>query len=396
MEHKVDPLYRIYLDNNRCGIVTDFPKGLAPFGYGVGYKHDDLYDDNNQLRTGKVQLQMLPIQGPPNWDQLWTDELDAGTDYTEPNAPNQPLPVQQIEYLKIYNEGDLWRDIVFDSEIQVGGYGSVWRVSAKRKVGRQGNKWKQIRLASKVMRFTIRSFDFKTNVNYMLTDMYSLKFLNHNHIVNFLDIIGIPDSITGFPYAFTLLFMDLCEGDVFDLMANQQENRLKPDECLTVLRQIGSAVQYMHNQQHMVHLDIKPENILWKYDRIGNIIFKLTDFGLAIQYSPDQQMESDVYAGTLEFQAPELGTGTVPTKPCDIYSLGCTIANLILGNNVYDPTMFRVYLANIEMGVSTLPNSPKVRTDLIRLVNWMSNMDPYNRPNIDEVMNYSVLMSTEL
>lgn len=55
---------------------------------------------------------------------------------------------------------------------------------------------------------------------------------------------------------------------------------------MKLLIQIGSAIQYMHSR-NVVHLDIKPENILLKD---GN--FYLADFGLAKNLNCKQDLET--------------------------------------------------------------------------------------------------------
>ena len=53
-------------------------------------------------------------------------------------------------------------------------------------------------------------------------------------------------------------------GELFDY--TQKKNKpLQPNEAALVIKQLLSAVSYMHTTTHMVHRDLKPENILLEH-----------------------------------------------------------------------------------------------------------------------------------
>lgn len=86
--------------------------------------------------------------------------------------------------------------------------------------------------------------------------------------------------------------MEYLEGGSFDSYI-KAENGLSESEALTCIRQIGEALQFMHNNR-MLHLDLKPKNIMRRKD--GSIV--LIDFGLSKQYNsqgePEQVLPSDM------------------------------------------------------------------------------------------------------
>ena len=59
-------------------------------------------------------------------------------------------------------------------------------------------------------------------------------------------------------------------------------------ECVHFMRQITDAVHYMH-ARHVVHLDLKPDNVLCVSDN-GNEI-KIIDFGLARKFDPANSLK---------------------------------------------------------------------------------------------------------
>lgn len=86
---------------------------------------------------------------------------------------------------------------------------------------------------------------------------------------------------------FYLLF-PLCEGG--ELIGRvRREKRLSEHATRKILRDLVSALHAMH-QQNILHLDIKPENIMFESDGEDARI-KLTDFGLSRVYSNQKSYE---------------------------------------------------------------------------------------------------------
>lgn len=101
---------------------------------------------------------------------------------------------------------------------------------------------------------------------------------------------------------------------------------LTEKSCTVFMRQICEGVEYIH-KQNILHLDMKPENILC-LSKNGNRI-KIIDFGLARKYDPNKKLQ--VLFGTPEFVAPEvvnfdqIGFGT------DMWSVGVICYVLLSG-----------------------------------------------------------------
>jgi serine/threonine protein kinase len=98
------------------------------------------------------------------------------------------------------------------------------------------------------------------------------------------------------------------------------------EEC--ILRelsfQIAIALNYIHSKD-ILHLDVTPSNILMTPHRT----FQLIDFG--ISESPGLEIPDGASCtGKLGYTAPELEDFGMCGPPCDVYSLGMTLLNLIL------------------------------------------------------------------
>ena len=105
---------------------------------------------------------------------------------------------------------------------------------------------------------------------------------------------------------------------------------LPQEAALRYIRQVAAALGYVHSQR-MMHLDIKPANIL--IDSEDNAV--LIDFGLSKQYDSAGQQTSTTPVGISHGYAPleQYKQGGVEqfTPATDIYSLGATLYKLVTG-----------------------------------------------------------------
>ena len=112
---------------------------------------------------------------------------------------------------------------------------------------------------------------FKEYKTKFLREAKNLSKLKHPHIVDILEAFEANNTC--------YYVMEYLEGGSFDSYI-KAENGLSESEALTCIRQIGEALQFMHNNR-MLHLDLKPKNIMRRKD--GSIV--LIDFGLSKQYN---------------------------------------------------------------------------------------------------------------
>ena len=95
---------------------------------------------------------------------------------------------------------------------------------------------------------------------------------------------------------------------------------------INVAIQIASALSQAH-KAHIVHRDIKPQNILVGTDGV----VKVTDFGLARAAPASTMTTTANAAGSVHYFSPEQARGGYVDEKSDIYSLGITMFEMITG-----------------------------------------------------------------
>ncbi|KAL4440678.1 hypothetical protein ABPG77_000387 [Micractinium sp. CCAP 211/92] len=133
-------------------------------------------------------------------------------------------------------------------------------------------------------------------------------------------------------------------------------------------RQLLESVAFMHELQ-LVHTDLKPENILVLNQEVakdahpGNSkvgkrlpaspVIRVIDFGSA---TFDADYHSTVVS-TRHYRAPEVILGLGWSFPCDIWSLGCIIVELLTGDALFQTHENLEHLAMMEAVLGPMPTS---------------------------------------
>lgn len=108
-------------------------------------------------------------------------------------------------------------------------------------------------------------------------------------------------------------------------------NHISESEAINIILSMTHALMYMHEEKHMLHLDLKPGNVM-RRDKDGHIF--LIDFGLSKHYSNDGQPETSttIGLGTAGYAPIEQGNRTKDGEfrpTIDVYALGGTFYKLL-------------------------------------------------------------------
>ncbi|XP_034563732.1 myosin light chain kinase, smooth muscle-like [Notolabrus celidotus] len=118
-------------------------------------------------------------------------------------------------------------------------------------------------------------------------------------------------------------------GELFERIVDDNFEHTEPTSA-RYMQQILEGMQYVH-KQNIVHLDIKPENIVC-VDTTGTQI-KIIDFGLASKLEEDKPLM--VMHGTPEFVAPEVINYEPVGLETDMWSIGVICFILLSGESPF-------------------------------------------------------------
>ncbi|NWT62776.1 ST32A kinase, partial [Erythrocercus mccallii] len=176
--------------------------------------------------------------------------------------------------------------------------------------------------------------------------MYAMKYMNkqkcveRNEVRNVFKELQIMQGLEH-PFLVNLWYSFQDEEDMFmvvdlllggDLRYHLQQNvRFQEGTVKLFICELVLALDYLQSR-HIIHRDIKPDNIL--LDEHGHV--HITDFNIATMLTKDSPVTT--IAGTKPYMAPEMFSSTTPTSysfAVDWWSLGVTAYELLRTRRPY-------------------------------------------------------------
>jgi len=193
--------------------------------------------------------------------------------------------------------------------------------------------------------------------------------LDHENIARILDVVEDSDEV--------LVIMEFIEGQTLRASLG---HAFDLDEFLPIAIQCAAALESAHKKR-IVHLDIKPENIMLTEARK----VKVCDFGVARQLpSVDVSGLANqpwTFGGTPAYMAPEVIVGNHFDTRADIFSLGVVFYEMLAGKHPFRAEDVRA-TTNRIMTASVAPllrTNRKLPHRLIRLLDAMLAKEPDRR-----------------
>jgi len=159
--------------------------------------------------------------------------------------------------------------------------------------------------------------------------------LEHDNIV---PLLGAEDGALIYAY---------CPG--VSLADALQHGALPKGRSLKIVRDVLEALRYAH-ACGVIHLDVKPANILIKGERA-----LLTDFGFAKDLGMTAITAPEMMLGTPNYMAPEQFQGVRTDPRSDLYAAGAVLFHMLMGEPPYGRQVLRFLAGDDRVPLRALP-----------------------------------------
>lgn len=147
-----------------------------------------------------------------------------------------------------------------------------------------------------------------------------------------------------------------------------------------VIQQVLTALQFLEENK-IVHRDVKPDNLLMN----ARGVVKMIDFGTAAQLLGQDCRRSTV--GTPWYCAPEVIRSEDYSHPADIWSLGCTLIELLTGKPPYDDLADVACLFKMAEG-QTPPLPSHIEADCLDFLKSCLHPNPSTRSTATQLLEH--------
>lgn len=186
------------------------------------------------------------------------------------------------------------------------------------------------------------------------------------------------------------ILMEYCDGgsvsDVMETLGTGYRDKELAYIAACVLR----GLEYLHEETHVIHRDVKAANIL--FTKTGGI--KIADFGIAHQFC-DEYACTVTQLGTPHWMAPEVWKEEEYSTAADIWSFGITIYEMIMQQPPYTELgPWSVFHRVVKGPPPTLPEEMNaIYPDRVRkMLSACLTMDPNQRPTARQLLKHPMVV----
>ncbi|CEP17185.1 hypothetical protein [Parasitella parasitica] len=246
--------------------------------------------------------------------------------------------------------------------------------------GQFGSVYRALDLATgeivAVKRLLFENGELDQEVMFLTSSFYTiqkevalLKTLSHSNVIRYLGFIQSKHSVN--------IILEYAENG--SLMSTLKAFGAFPEKLVaSFCMKILNGLEYLHQNQ-VVHCDLKAANILTT--KTGDV--KLTDFGVSLNLKI-KGADAGSVSGTPNWMAPEVIELKGASTKSDIWSLGCTLVELVTGKPPYADmiamsAMFRI----VEDQCPPLPEN--ISSDMKSFLEACFQKDPESRPSATQL-----------
>eukprot|EP01103_Thecamoeba_quadrilineata_P011672 TRINITY_DN2831_c0_g2_i1.p1 TRINITY_DN2831_c0_g2~~TRINITY_DN2831_c0_g2_i1.p1 ORF type:complete len:716 (+),score=177.62 TRINITY_DN2831_c0_g2_i1:246-2150(+) len=202
-----------------------------------------------------------------------------------------------------------------------------------------------------------------------------LQSLRHDNIVKYLGVIKSQRHVN--------LILEYVEGgSLAQVMAGYG---VFPESLAAIyIQQVLKGLSYLHSS-NIIHRDIKASNLLITKEGV----IKLSDFGVSMSLTTgtDSVRNSTFEKRSPYWMAPEMIRFQLVTTACDIWSIGCTIIELLTGYPPYfDKSVDQAAARMIEDDHPTYPH--RLSQELQSFMDLSFQKEPKKRPTAQQLLSH--------
>ncbi|XP_017060136.1 serine/threonine-protein kinase polo [Drosophila ficusphila] len=203
--------------------------------------------------------------------------------------------------------------------------------------------------------------------------------LNHPNIVKFHSYFEDVQNI--------YIVLELCKKRSM-MELHKRRKSITEFECRYYIYQIIQGVKYLHDNR-IIHRDLKLGNLF-----LNDLLHvKIGDFGLATRIDYEGERKKTL-CGTPNYIAPEILTKKGHSFEVDIWSIGCVMYTLLVGQPPFETKTLKDTYSKIKKCEYRVPSY--LRKPAADMVIAMLQPNPESRPVIGQLLNFEFLKGSKV
>ncbi|KAH0980030.1 hypothetical protein GBA52_007207 [Prunus armeniaca] len=268
------------------------------------------------------------------------------------------------------NQSRLIGDYILGPKVGSGSFAVVWR-----------SRHRQLGIEVAVKEIDKKQLSPKVSDS-LLKEISILSTINHPNIIRLFEAIQTQDKI--------YLVLEYCDGG--DLAAYiHRHGKVSENVAKHFMRQLAAGLQVLQ-EKHLIHRDLKPQNLLLSTTIEETPLLKIGDFGFARSLTP--QDLADTLCGSPLYMAPEIIQNQKYDAKADLWSVGAILFQLVTGKPPFDGNcQFQLFQNILTSTGVRFPQGAleELHADCVDLCSSLLRQNPVERLSFTEFFNHKFL-----